>query len=154
MADAMTPSTDPRCVMHTGRLLPHPPARVFAAIADPDQLARWWGPAGFTSTFEVFEFEPGGRWVFQMHGPDGACYANTSFFAAIEPGRQVVVRHDGAPLFTLTITLDAVNEGTWLDWVQVFDDADTADAVRARCIQGNEDNLDRLSALLSGGTPA
>ena len=24
-----------------------------AAIADPDQLARWWGPAGFTSTFEL-----------------------------------------------------------------------------------------------------
>ncbi|WP_230969861.1 SRPBCC domain-containing protein [Nitrogeniibacter aestuarii] len=145
---------DARRIMRTGRVLPYPPERVFEAIADPAQLARWWGPAGFTNTFEVFEFTPGGRWVFQMHGPDGQSYANSSVFDAIEPGRRVAVRHDCAPLFTLSITLTAVDEGTALDWVQAFDDAATADAVRARCLQGNEDNLDRLGAVLDGRDPA
>lgn len=145
---------DARRIMQTGRVLPYPPERVFEAIADPAQLARWWGPAGFTNTFGVFEFMPGGRWVFQMHGPDGQSYANASVFDAIEPGRRVVVRHDCVPLFTLSITLTAVDEGTALDWVQIFDDVAMADAVRARCTEGNEDNLDRLSALLDGRQPA
>jgi len=149
----MKPSIDPRCVMHTSRRLPYAPEAVFAAFSDPDQLAQWWGPAGFTNTFEVFEFAPAGRWIFHMHGPDGRSYANTSRFDAIEPGRRIVVRHDCAPLFTLTVSLEPVDGGTVLDWAQVFDDADTADAVRARCVQGNEDNLDRLQALLSGHRP-
>jgi len=140
--------------MRTGRQLAHPPESVFAAIADPAQLARWWGPKGFTNTFEVFEFVPGGRWLFKMHGPDGYTWDNSSIFETIEPGQRVVVRHDCAPLFTLSIVLTAVDEGTMLDWVQTFDDVATADAVRARCLEGNEDNLDRLSALLDGRDPA
>jgi len=150
----MNDFSDPRCVMSTRRQLPHPPAAVFAAIAEPTKLARWWGPKGFTNSFEVFEFAPGGRWIFQMHGPDGHTWDNASIFDAIDPGRQVVVRHDCVPLFTLTISLAAVDGGTRVDWVQVFDDAATADAVRARCSEGNEDNLDRLSALLDGRDPA
>jgi uncharacterized protein YndB with AHSA1/START domain len=41
-------------------------------------LSRWWGPAGFTNTFEVCEFKKGGRWSFVMHGPDGRNYPNES----------------------------------------------------------------------------
>ena len=35
-----------------------PPAAVFAALAAPDRLARWWGPDGFANTFDVFDFQP------------------------------------------------------------------------------------------------
>jgi uncharacterized protein YndB with AHSA1/START domain len=58
------------------RHFPHPPQAVFAAIRDPDRLARWWGPNGFRNQFKVFEFRTGGRWVFDMIGPDGTRYAN------------------------------------------------------------------------------
>jgi len=43
------------------RLIDAPQERVFRAFADPVHLARWWGPNGFSSTFEVFEFRPDGR---------------------------------------------------------------------------------------------
>ena len=33
--------------------------RVFDAFSRPELLARWWGPSGFTNTFEVFEFARG-----------------------------------------------------------------------------------------------
>jgi uncharacterized protein YndB with AHSA1/START domain len=46
----------------TQRILRHAPALVFDAFTRPDVLARWWGPSGFTNTFEVFEFRPGGQW--------------------------------------------------------------------------------------------
>ena len=50
------------------RVLPYQPQPVFEAFARPELLAHWWGPNGFTNTFEVFEFRPGGRWKFVMHG--------------------------------------------------------------------------------------
>ena len=137
--------------MRTARVLPFAPAAVYGAFAAPELLARWWGPEGFSNTFEVFDFVPGGRWVFVMHGPDGADYANQSYFAALVPQAQVVVRHDCAPLFTLTVTLRPEGAGTHLSWEQVFDDADTAQAVRRIVGDANEQNLDRLTRVLSAG---
>ena len=69
---AVTQANNPNAAVSTGRVLSASPRKVFAAFEQPDQLARWWGPEGFTNTFERFEFEPGGRWVFVMHGPNGA----------------------------------------------------------------------------------
>lgn len=132
----------------TTRELPAPPATVFAAIQDPIRLARWWGPNGFTNTFDVFEFKPGGRWIFAMIGPDGRVYRNESGFAAIEPDRQVVIRHVSTPRFVLTITLEATAAGTRVLWEQVFEDPAVADAVRAIVESANEQNLDRLTAVI------
>lgn len=130
---------------HNQRVLPAPPEAVFAAIATPERLARWWGPAGFGNRFEVCEIQPGGRWVFDMIGPDGTVYPNESVFQHIEPNRQVVVRHTCAPLFTLTITLEPVAEGTRVLWQQVFDDPAFAQAAAHILVPANEQNLDRLA---------
>lgn len=130
------------------RTLPARPEAVFAALTTPERLARWWGPAGFSNRFAVCEVRPGGRWVFDMIGPDGTVYANESVFQHIEPNRQVVVRHTCAPLFTLSITLEPVAEGTQLHWQQVFDDATFAQAAAHILVPANEQNLDRLQAEL------
>jgi uncharacterized protein YndB with AHSA1/START domain len=133
----------------TSRHLPVPAAVVFNAIADPKLLATWWGPEGFTNHFEVCEFEPEGRWVFTMVGPDGTAYPNESVFSHIEPDRQVVIRHVCQPLFQLTITLEPSAGGTLLHWVQAFDDPAVAQAVRHIVGPANEQNLDRLAAVLA-----
>lgn len=141
----------------TTRDLAASPAAVFAAIQDPVRLARWWGPQGFSNRFEVFEFQPGGRWVFDMVGPDGAVYPNESVFErtdATEPAaghRQVVIRHVCQPLFTLTITLEPLPVGTRVQWWQVFDDAAVAQAVAHIVAPANEQNLGRLAAELGLG---
>lgn len=141
------------CTFHTIRTLPYPPAAVYAAFAAPEVLATWWGPDGFTNTFEVFEFQPGGHWQFVMHGPDGSHYPNQSRFEVLEPGERIVIRHANAPLFTLTVRLEAVvaveGAGTRLDWTQVFDDAQVAQAVRPIVEPANEQNLDRLTRALA-----
>ncbi|MCA9449996.1 MAG: SRPBCC domain-containing protein, partial [Candidatus Omnitrophica bacterium] len=81
------------------------PEAVFAAFEDPARLAQWWGPEGFSNTFEVFEFRPGGRWVFTIHGPDGKDYPNESEFLEIVPGSMVRLRHVCLPHYELSITL-------------------------------------------------
>ena len=132
------------------RYFPHSPQVVFAAIQDPVRLARWWGPNGFTNQFEVFEFRTGGRWVFDMIGPDGARYANESVFAQIDTDRQVVVDHTCAPFFSLTITLEPEGDGTRVHWLQVFEDPAFAQAMKHILEPANEQNLDRLGAVLDG----
>lgn len=138
----------------TARTLPYTPAEIYGAFASADLLAAWWGPEGFTNTFEVFEFASGGRWKFVMHGPDGNSYSNESKFEELVPNARVVIKHDCPPHFTLTIELIPAGEGTQLIWSQVFADAKTAQAVKARAGSANEQNIDRLTRVLAESTGA
>ncbi len=140
--------------LRTKRVLPFAPEAIYGAFAKPEVLASWWGPDGFTNTFDVFEFRIGGRWIFTMHGPDGRSYANTSFFANLESGRSIVIRHDCQPFFTLTISLSPVVGGTLLNWDQEFDDSETANAVKAVVGNANEQNLDRMTKALARSASA
>ncbi len=130
----------------TSRELHAPPEAVFEAIRDPVRLARWWGPKGFTNTFETFEFSPGGSWVFTMHGPDGTDYPNRSEFLEIVPHALVKLRHVVPPHFELTLALTPCPGGTRVDWTQAFEDPAVAARVRAIVEPANEENLDRLAA--------
>ena len=132
----------------TQRFLATTPDAVFAAMADPERLARWWGPAGFANAFEVFEFQTGGRWVFTMVGPDGTRYPNACVFRQIEAGRRVVIAHVVQPLFELTLNLEPEAGGTRLEWTQVLEDEAVAQAMAHIIEPANEQNLDRLSQVL------
>jgi uncharacterized protein YndB with AHSA1/START domain len=50
-----------------------PPARVFQALVDPDQVVKWWGGEEAGQSFQCTEFEcdlrPGGTW--RSAGVDG-----------------------------------------------------------------------------------
>lgn len=134
---------------HTSREISATVEQVFAAISDPQRLARWWGPAGFTNTFSVCEFKNGGRWSFVMHGPDGHNYPNESVFAEIEAPRKVVIEHVVEPVFRLTIALAASAAGTRVSWSQAFESAEVASRIEHIVVPANEQNLDRLAAEVS-----
>lgn len=119
---------------------------VFAAFTDPERLARWWGPAGFTNTFHICEFETGGRWVYTMHSPNGGNPENESVFELVEPPQKVVIRHISPPLYRLTIELEPVNGGTEVSWSQEFDEPAVAARIEKIVVLANEQNLDRLTA--------
>lgn len=136
----------------TSRHLAFSPSSVWAALVTPHRLARWWGPEGFTNEFSLCDMRPGGRWVFDMVGPDGKRYPNESVFKTLEEPHRWVVRHVVAPLFELTVELHPVNDGgTRLLWTQCFDDARVAAAVRALVGPANEQNIDRLNRELQAG---
>ncbi len=121
-----------------------PREQLWAAFADAQRLARWWGPAGFRNTFEQCEFRPGGRWRFTMHGPDGQDYANLSVFHTVEAPARIVLEHENAPHFHLHITLAEEAGGTRLGWRMQFDDAATREAVARYAVPANEQVFDRL----------
>lgn len=135
-----------------------PPDQVFAALTDPARLARWWGPNGFTNEVSLCDMRPGGRWVFVMHGPDGRAYPNENVFETLTPPQadqpaQFVVRHVGAPLFRMHLTLHADGAGTRVEWAQVFDSAEVAAQLAALVVPANAQNLSRLSAEVLGAAP-
>jgi uncharacterized protein YndB with AHSA1/START domain len=120
------------------------PESVFAAIEDPTRLARWWGPDGFTNTFETFEFRQNGSWVFTMHGPDGADYQNQSEFLEIIPNSLVRLKHISLPRYELSISLEPSAGGTLVSWIGVFENQTFAEKMRGFLEKANEQNLDRL----------
>ena len=133
----------------TSRLLNASRKQVFTALSDPDRLARWWGPNGFTNTFLEFDFRAGGTWRFVMHGPDGKDFQNESTFAEIVPPERVVIKHTNNPKFELTITLKQENGKTRIRWRQVFQTAEERDRIAKYAVEANEQNLDRLEKELS-----
>ena len=145
----MSQANNPSAAVSTERVLSANPRMVFAAFEQPDQLARWWGPKDFTNTFEQFEFKPGGRWVFVMHGPSGANYPNESVFRKIQPHTKIVIEHVVKPWHKLTVTLTARGDQTHLAWVQEFESPEVAAKMRPLCGTANEQVLDRLQALLA-----
>jgi uncharacterized protein YndB with AHSA1/START domain len=142
-------ANDPNACLRTERVFSASAREIFAAFEQQDRLARWWGPDGFTNTFERFEFEPGGRWVFVMHGPNGANYPNESVFREIERDTRIVIEHVVQPWFRLTVTLSARGEKTHLTWVQEFESPEFAAKMRRLVETANEQNLDRLQSVLA-----
>ena len=119
---------------------------VFAAFSDPDRLARWWGPSGFTNTFHVCEFKTGGRWSYTMHSPNGGNPANESVFELIEPPNKLIIQHISQPIYRLNIELKPSVNGTMVSWSQEFEDGEVARRIEKIVVPANEQNLDKLSA--------
>src|SRR5436190_19477576 len=58
------------------RLLNAPIELVWEVWTNPEHIAQWWGPNGFTNTITKMDVQPGGEWDLVMHGPDGTDYKN------------------------------------------------------------------------------
>jgi len=147
---------DPLSIIGT-RVFDAPRDLVFAAFTDPKHLAQWWGPDGFTTTTQSFEFRKGGVWRFVMHGPDGRDYQNRITFDEIVAPARIVYRHGGGgdvePVqFTQTLTFEDLGNGrTRLVWHGTFPSA----AERARVIKeygadkGLAQTMARLAAFVA-----
>jgi len=133
----------------TRRLLDAPREQVFEAFADPTRLTRWWGPKGFTSTFQEFDLRRGGHWRFVLHGPNGADYPNESVFVEVVKPECLVFNHVSGPKFQMSLTLDDRGGRTIITWRMLFETATECAKVKVFAVDANEQNLDRLEAELA-----
>lgn len=72
------------------RVLPAPRPSVFKACIEPAELARWWGPHGFTTPEIDLDLRVGGRYRFGMQPPDGEVFHLSGEFREIEPPVRLV----------------------------------------------------------------
>jgi uncharacterized protein YndB with AHSA1/START domain len=112
------------------RVFDAPRELVFKAWTEPDRLARWWGPKGFTMLSCTLDLRTGGVFHYGMRSPDGRdMWGKWVFREVVAPERLVfvfsfsdekgsVTRHPFAPDWPLevlsTLTLTDHDGGTTL----------------------------------------
>ena len=67
------------------RVLPAASPEVFRLFADPDELARWWGPAGFSVPSLDFNPAVGSSYRIEMQPPEGDAFYLTGEFREVDP---------------------------------------------------------------------
>jgi uncharacterized protein YndB with AHSA1/START domain len=72
-------------ILEMKRVLPAAPSVVFSAFGDPNELAKWWGPEGFTTPSMEFDPGVGGTYRIEMQPPDGDPFFLTGEFREVDP---------------------------------------------------------------------
>jgi uncharacterized protein YndB with AHSA1/START domain len=140
------------------RTLEAPRELVWDAMTQPDQVVKWWGPRGFTTTVEEMDVRVGGVWKHTMHGPDGTDYPNKSIYTEVTRPERICFSNGGGAkgkpgvTFTATWTFEAVDKKkTRVTIRMVFPTAEERDTVVREygAIEGGKQTLQRLDELLA-----
>ena len=132
------------------RVLDAPREVVWRAWTEPDQLAAWWGPPGWTNPLETITLDvrPGGAFaVTSISDEDGTEMTSQGVFReVVEPERLVLEEpaedawHKGAvSVVTLTDLGDGRTELLLRSTIQ------TTDEMRVHAEAGLKGTLDRLA---------
>lgn len=134
------------------RIFRAPRGRVFGAWADPDLVAKWWGPAGFDTPRETVTIEPrvGGRYDLRMVQADNgeSFWVRNEIIELIEPVllvlRSAPMPEFGRPEPVITrVQFRDVDGGTHLTLHRPYPE-ERRDSARA----GWNSSFDKLAALL------
>jgi uncharacterized protein YndB with AHSA1/START domain len=141
-------------VLELTRRAAAPRQRVFAALTGPADLARWWGPAMFTTPELELDLRVGGRYRFTMQPPVGDRFHVSGEFLAIDPPSRLAYTFrwdeptpdDRETVVTVTLH----DAGAVTDLTVRQGDFATEERL-ALHRSGWTDSLDKLSALLAAG---
>lgn len=139
------------------RVVRAPRELVWRAFTEPEQVAVWWGPDGFTNTVLEMDVRMGGVWRIVMHGPDGVDYRNRMVFKEVVEPERLVYTHDSDGVdddaaFLATVTFGDHPDGTEVTLRAMF----VSKAERDRhveeygAIEGGKQTLGRLAAYVEG----
>jgi uncharacterized protein YndB with AHSA1/START domain len=137
------------CEIVTRRTFNVPRALLYKAWTDPHHLKKWWGPNGFTNTFNEFDLREGGKWSFIMHGPEKGNYPNEVVFLKIREQEFIAWDRLTAPAFQVQVMFNETGAGkSEVVFKMVFADEKEYNKVIAFVPGKNEENMDRLEAEL------
>jgi uncharacterized protein YndB with AHSA1/START domain len=77
-------------VLDLRRVLKAPRERIFRTLTEPAELAKWWGPRGFTAPEIDLDLRVGGRYRFAMQPPDGDLFYLAGEYLEIDSPRRLV----------------------------------------------------------------
>ena len=138
------------------RFLDAPVGMVFEAWSNPEELAQWWGPDGFTITTGAMDFSEGGTWEFTMHGPDGTDFKNRIRYLEIRKPHSIRYNHTGDSEetndvdFTTSLHFEESGDGTLLTMVQEFSSAEELERLNSKfgAIEGGKQHITNLANYL------
>jgi uncharacterized protein YndB with AHSA1/START domain len=135
------------------RIYDAPVKAVWEAWTDPEQVAQWWGPRGFTLTTHSKDLRPGGHWSYTMHGPDGVNYPNKTHYLEVEKYSKLVYDHgssdDRPPMFRVTVLFSDLNGKTLMNMSMALPTPEAAEVTRKFIKKaGGDATWDRLAEYL------
>jgi uncharacterized protein YndB with AHSA1/START domain len=135
------------------RIYDAPVKAVWDAWTDPEQVAKWWGPRGFTLTTHSKDLRPGGSWSYTMHGPDGVDYPNNTRYFEVEKYSKLVYDHGGSddrpPMFRVTVLFTEINGKTKMEMSMALPTPEAAQETRKFIKKaGGDATWDRLAEYL------
>src|ERR1700730_4878474 len=110
------------------RMLSAPIDLVWEVWTNPEHIANWWGPSGFTNTIHKMDVMAGGEWRLTMHGPDGKKYPNKSVFIEIVSFKKIVFQHFN-PNYIATIVFEPKEKETLVEWTVLFETTELFETV-------------------------
>jgi uncharacterized protein YndB with AHSA1/START domain len=136
------------------RELDAPRDLVWKVWTDPDEIAKWWGPEGFTTPRESIEYDlrPGGTAKMTMVGPDGTAYPNSGHFTVVDPPERLGWAEQGIdhPLLeAVNTTIEFVDLGGDRTKVLITSRMTCAEELVALANAGWKGQLDKLERLLA-----
>ncbi|WP_207430975.1 SRPBCC family protein [Sabulibacter ruber] len=144
------PSSLTECEIVSTRVFKGSKEQVFSAWSDPKNLQNWWGPAGFTNTFHEFDFRPGGKWRFTMHGPEKGNYQNECEFLKIDAPSLIHWKRHSQPLFQVLVLFETVTASTTrVTFKMLFDTEKECLKIKKFAVDKNEENFDKLEVQLT-----
>lgn len=140
--------------LYIERVFDAPVKMVWEAWTEPEQVAQWWGPRGFTITTDHKDVRTGGSWRYTMHGPDGVDYPNHTKFLEVEQFARLVYDHGGyddrPPLFRVTVNFSEVQGATKMEMTMALATEQAAKETKQFVKKvGGDTTWDRLAEYLS-----
>lgn len=135
----------------TTRVFDAPRELVFDAWTDAKHISNWWGPRGFTTTTYEMDVRPGGKWLFDMHGPDGTDYPNEVVYLEVVRPERLVYTHGPVPLFDVTVIFEEEGGKTKMTMRTIFATAEVRDQIAEEfgAVEGMHQTLDRFGEELA-----
>lgn len=134
------------------RVLPASRPVVYAVVARADELAKWWGPRGFTIPSATFAPRVGDAYRIEMQPPEGEAFHLTGEFREVDPPGRLSFTFVWEPADSddvetvVDLRLGEVGEATKLDLTQGrFKTEERLELHRG----GWTDSLDKLELLVS-----
>jgi uncharacterized protein YndB with AHSA1/START domain len=142
-------------VLRLKRILPASRAAVYRALTDPRELARWWGPPGFTAPSVEFDPQVDGSYRIAMQPPDGDLFYLSGEFREVDPPARLGYTFRWDPPdpddreTVVTLSLEDRGAGTQV----LLTHAEFATEERRALHEGGwADSLGRLEQVLGEGT--
>jgi uncharacterized protein YndB with AHSA1/START domain len=134
------------------RVLPFSRPVVYRALSDPGQLAKWWGPRGFTAPSVEFDPRVGDGYRIAMQPPDGDPFYLSGEFREVDPPARLAYTFRWNPPdpddreTVVTLSLEDRGEGTEVNLTQA---EFATEERRALHEAGWADSLGRLEQVLA-----
>jgi len=140
------------------RVFNAPRELVWKAHTDPKIIVQWWGPRNLTTTIDVMDVKPGGKWRFVHKDEKGSTFAFNGVYKEIKKPESITWTFNFEPIgpgheLTETVTFEEIEGGkTKVSTTSHYNSIEDLEGMMQSGMEaGATESWDRLEELLTKG---